>query len=156
MVMAGILSDSSAPADTFDGAHGALPPPRTSPLFRCGHCLAVIPRAALDPSLRCPACHKRNALPPGVRTTCERCGREQRIRVRQLGSEPRCTGCGQILWVDDVVLTPLHRRRRHEHATTSGHAGRYRHREGGRGQGILTLLILAIAALLSLKLITRL
>jgi len=152
VVMAGIFVGPGSPADTVNNPHGAPPRTRSAPFFRCGHCLAVIPEAALDPSLRCPACHKRNALPRGVRASCERCKHRQHVRIRQLTSEPRCAACGQVLSIEDVILTPLHRRRRsHE----SGHAGRYRRREGGRGQGVLTLLIVGVGALLALKLIVQ-
>jgi hypothetical protein len=84
-------------------------------LLRCGHCLACIPDPESDASLRCSECGRRNALPTGIWLTCDRCGFEQRVRTRAIGTGPCCASCGAEFESGEIVLKALFRHRRRHH-----------------------------------------
>ncbi|MGD8452860.1 MAG: hypothetical protein PVJ57_13655 [Phycisphaerae bacterium] len=118
-------------------------------LFRCGHCLTPLPEVDGNPTLRCPACRRRNALPDRAWVNCLHCGFEQRISVRRAGAEPRCTSCGHVLTPADVVLKRMFRRRRRS-------ARSHMLRRSNHEQAVLLLFLLGVAALLSLRVLSLL
>lgn len=131
--------------------------PGSGPVFRCGHCMLPMADMESDPALRCPGCDRRNALPGHIWVCCERCHFEQRVRTHQLTAEPCCVNCGQVLVVDDVVLTPLVHRGRPSRSVTRRHRHSHRgHRSGNHDQAILLLAMFAAAVFLSLKLLSQL
>ncbi len=124
---------------------------RAGPVLRCGHCLKPTPQSSGDPNLYCHSCGRRNALPSHVWVTCARCQLEQRVQTRQLGIERRCPACGQVLPMNELVLTPLLRRR---------HTVRTRRRTpqsfgSPREYAAVMLLFFATAALTVLMLLTQ-
>ena len=162
------------PASDFDWGQPDIPGPRPSrfvvqrdpvhpapdggPVFRCGHCLTPLPDVEMDPALRCPSCRRRNAPPGGYWIGCDRCGFEQRVRSRQLRAGPRCVNCGQLLSIEELVLTALHRRHKRPARAHQSHNRRRSGRpsSGRRDQAILVVLMFAAAVLFSLQLLSQL
>ena len=124
--------------------------PHDSIVYRCGHCLAPMSDLGADLHLRCDGCGHRNAMPVAFWVCCDQCSFENRIRTRDLAFNRKCASCREQLVVDDLVLTPLVRRRRRVRCYESSSSGRS---SVPHDKGAIAFVAIAAAVLISLKLL---
>jgi DNA-directed RNA polymerase subunit RPC12/RpoP len=135
--------------DLVSGAETDVTARAGMPAFRCGRCLAKIPRLPTGHTIRCASCSSRLIVPAHVRLRCQRCSRRHQIRPSELNTEHLCAACAQPLTVKDVVLQPArHHHHKRRHARTV--------RREPHDRAVSTMLLLALTLIAAMMLLMRL